>query len=206
MRKKVLASRVTKNPITGYNRNHSENIFLANKILTLNLGTEEKARFYIAKQKDLLYRVESGVYVSLSDFSYLNKMFVDRDMFKDFSEEDYRLFLKTYGVSIKLSELKPDTSSTDKIYALNLEKFDDYSYDSRGKDIEDYIKFVQSVNRFNSSYIRRNFKHSSINQDIVKPDIIIANSYDLDDCLERLTTDSLTGNSLSKMYSRKLFK
>ena len=54
--------------------------------------------------------------------------------------------------------------------------------------------------------LKRNFKDSSINQDTVARDLVVANRNDLDDYLLKLSQDMTTQQSLSKMYSRRLFK
>lgn len=206
MIKKIIESRTTKSPLTGYKNGHSENIYLANKVLTVNSNDENKTIFYIGRKKDLLYKIEYGLYVSLSDFAYLNKMYVDRDLFSEFDEEDYRLFLRTYGVSTKVSELNIGDCNIDSLYVLNLETLDDYDIDGRRKCLDDYFRLVDNINRFNRPFIRRNFNNPSINPDTVKRDFVIANRYDVDDYLERLQYDEETSQSLSKMYSRKIFK
>ncbi len=206
MIKKIIESRTTKNPLTGYKSGHSKNIYLANKVLTVNSKDEDKTIFYIGRKKDLLYKIEYGLYVSLSDYAYLNKMFVDRDLFSGFDEEEYRLFLRTYGVSTRVSELNIGANDKDSIYVLNLETLDDYDVDGGSKSLDDYFRLVENINRFNRPFIKRNFNNSSINRETVKKDFVIANRYDVDDYLERLQYDETTSQSLSKMYSRKLFK
>lgn len=206
MIKKIIESRATKNPITGFKKSESNNIYLANKVLTLNSNDTEKTKFYIGKKKDLLYKLPDGTLVALSDYAYLNKIFVDCNLFKEFCYEEYRLFLKTYGISTHVKELDMEEIQEDDIYAINLEKLVDFDYNTRGKDIDDYISFIERVNRFNSPFIRRNFKSPTINPSTVKPDVVIANRNDIEDYLERLQYDTTTNQSLSKMYSRKLFK
>lgn len=206
MIKKIIESRTTKSPLTGYKNGHSRNIYLANKVLTVNSNDEDKTIFYIGRKKDLLYKIEYGLYITLSDYAYLNKMFVDRDLFSGFDEEEYRLFLRTYGVSTKVSELNIGACSKDSLYVLNLETLDDYGVDARSKNLDDYFRLVENINRFNRPFIKRNFNNPSINQETVKKDFVIANIYDVDDYLERLQYDESTSQSLSKMYSRKIFK
>lgn len=206
MIKRIIAQRFTKNPLTGYQSGNGKNIYLANKILTVNSKNEDRIIYYIGRKKDLLYKLEYGLYVSLTDLSYMNKMLVDRDLFRDFDEEAIRLFLRTYGVSTQVSELNIGACNKDAMYVLNLETLDDYGIDARGKCLDDYIRLVLNVNRFNRPFIKRNFNNYSINTETVKNDFVIANCYDVDDYLDRLSYDEETNQSLAKMYSRKIFK
>ncbi len=153
-----------------------------------------------------MYEVTHGLYVSLSDFSNLGKLIVDCDLFEDFSEEETRMFLKTHGVSSYVLDLDLNTADADQTYAVNVETALDYDLSEKKKAFEDYKNFIMAVNKFNEPFIKRNFKDSSINQDTVARDLVVANRNDLDDYLLKLSQDMTTQQSLSKMYSRRLFK
>lgn len=206
MLKKVITSRVTKNPLTGYKNGHPENIYVANKVVAINQEMERTAKYFIGKKKDLLYRINSGEYVSLSDFSYLNKLLVDREMFKSFDYEEYCLFLKTYGVSTKLNDFSNVSNEHDSIGVVNLETLNDYDLGTKKRDLDDYIRFINSINRVNERYVRRNFKDPTINPETIKSDFVIANAYNFLDYVDRCQTDTVTNTPLSKIYSHKLFK
>lgn len=201
---KILNSRITNNPITGFDR--YKKILIANKVITKDINYPSKTKFYIAKRKDLMYEVTNGLYVSLSDFSNLGKLIVDCDLFEDFSEEETRMFLKTHGVSSYVLDLDLNTADADQTYAVNVETALDYDLSEKKKAFEDYKNFIMAVNKFNEPFIKRNFKDSSINQDTVARDLVVANRNDLDDYLLKLSQDMTTQQSLSKMYSRRLFK
>ena len=201
---KILNSRITNNPITGFDR--YKKILIANKLITKGINYPSKTKFYIAKRKDLMYEVTQGLYVALSDFSNLGKLIVDLDLFEDFSEEETRMFLKTQGVSSYVLDLDLDTADADQTYAVNVETVLDYDLSEKKKDFEDYKKFIVAVNKFNEPFIKRNFKDSSINQDTIAEDLVVANRNDLDDYLLKLSQDMTTQQSLSKMYARRLFK
>ena len=94
----------------------------------------------------------------------------------------------------------------DQTYAVNVETALDYDLSEKKKAFEDYKNFIMAVNKFNEPFIKRNFKDSSINQDTVARDLVVANRNDLDDYLLKLSQDMTTQQSLSKMYSRRLFK
>lgn len=205
--KKIIESRATTNPITGFTNRKSENIFIGNKILALNTTSSKKEpRLIIGNKKDLMFRTENGLYVSISDYSLLNRIFVKEDLDSSFDEEAHKLFIKTFGISTQLEEMRAPLFDKDGLYAANLETIGNYGISAKGKDVIDYIRLVERINRYNQMYIKRNFRKPEINQATVKTNIVIANHNDIDDYLERLAVDLETGQSLVDKYSRKLIK
>lgn len=204
MIKKIIERRVSQNPASGYRKGME--LYIANKVIPYQLNEEEHTKFYLARKKDLMYKQDDGLYVSLSDYSYLNKFFVDRNLFDGFSADEYRMFLKTYGVSTFVNALDLEKNKKDGMYATAIETALDYDVDIRDNDLKEYIKLVDAINRFNAKYIRRNLSNSNMNRDAIKETVVVANRNDFDDVLNCLTTDSLTSSTLSSIYSRKLFK
>lgn len=204
MIKKVLRARVTNDEITGYGKD--KKLYIANKVIALNADKKDKTSFFIAKYKDLMYKVSDDVYMSLSDFCHFELLIDKYQLDINFSDKEKILFIETDGISTLVHSEDLSTVSEDAVYAANLERLADYdaTYENI-KYFEDYVFLINFINRFNRPFIKRNFKDSSINPETVKKEYVIANQNDLEDYIKLLNHENETNTPLRKIYQNRLF-
>jgi len=178
-----------------------DNLFIANKVISSR--TPEDTSLVIGKQKDLVYRLNDQVYLTLTDFNRLNEQFVVRRGINDlFDLDQYKRYVETNGVMTFAGRLDLNESQEDFIYLTSIQGLLEYGINYHKDNYAELLDELRNVNRFLKKYYKNNLRDSSINPDCVKENYVRANQYDLVHMQKALNEDNLN-NELSLLYDIK---
>lgn len=181
---------------------NKDNLLLANKTLTLQSINLDR-KIYISRYKDLVYKLENGIYLTLSDIGNINKILVDYNLNHKFDIDQYERFLETDNVMTFAGEINLNKKQEDFIYLAYIQNLSEYGIDIQEISYQSLQNYLNSINNFIYQKTKKNIHNGTIAKEDILESVIIASNYDCVSILEDLNRDE-NHLELSKKYSYKI--
>lgn len=187
--------------IIGKNVN-KEQLLLANKVISINTKEDER-RLYISRCKELVYKLDRGAYLTLSDISHLNRVFVTLGLNHKFDIEQYERFVDTRNIVTFAGDLDLESEQEDFMYVSYIQNPLEYGISVSDIEYQDLEAYLDSINKFIYRKTNKVFNNGTIDKRDVSDDMIITSSHGCYNILDDLNKTSFDNSELSKQYAYK---